>query len=147
MASTTGTTFGRFGRFGRVMLGALAAFSLALLLAGSMVSPAGAADNNPRLDKSAFKAGCESGGGSYVENPDGSFQCNLKDGGTIKCPDTTSPCSYTPKLVVVSNVLDTANANVGNLQVAGDPGVTTTTHPSRIRGGSCAVLRNQDDDL
>lgn len=50
------------------------------------------------MDKGAFKTGCQSGGGSFVENPDGSFQCNLKDGGTIKCPDTNSQCSYTAKV-------------------------------------------------
>ena len=48
------------------------------------------------LDKAAFKTGCEQGGGSYVENPDGSFQCNLRGGGTIKCPNTTSQCTFIP---------------------------------------------------
>jgi hypothetical protein len=47
------------------------------------------------MDKSKFKEGCESGASSYVENRDGSFQCNLIGGGTIKCPDTHSQCTYT----------------------------------------------------
>lgn len=47
------------------------------------------------LDKGAFKSGCQAAGGSYVENPDGSFQCNTKNGATIKCSNTTSPCTYT----------------------------------------------------
>ena len=55
-----------------------------------------AAPTAPSLDKAAFKAGCEQGGGSYVENSDGSFQCNLRNGGTIKCPNTTSPCTSIP---------------------------------------------------
>jgi hypothetical protein len=40
--------------------------------------------------QSEFKKGCESGGNSYVENNDGSYQCNLKDGHTIKCADQKS---------------------------------------------------------
>lgn len=50
------------------------------------------------MNKAAFKQGCEEGGGSYIENPDGSFQCNLRDGGTIWCPSTTEQCSYTKPL-------------------------------------------------
>lgn len=45
------------------------------------------------VDKGAFKSGCESGGHSFVENADGSFQCNLKSGGVIKCGSQT--CTYT----------------------------------------------------
>ncbi len=48
----------------------------------------------PDLDKRAFEAGCEEGKGSYIENPDGSFQCNTSDGGTVKCRDTKSQCTY-----------------------------------------------------
>jgi hypothetical protein len=50
------------------------------------------------MDKGKFKEGCESGGNSYVENNDGSFQCNLKSGAVIKCPDTKSQCTYTAKI-------------------------------------------------
>ena len=61
----------------------------------SIAQPAGAAE----MDKGKFKGGCESGGNSYVENAsDGSFACNLKSGGTIKCADTKSQCTYTAKL-------------------------------------------------
>jgi hypothetical protein len=47
------------------------------------------------MDKGKFKEGCQSGNGSYVESSDGSFQCNLRSGGVVKCPDTTSRCTYT----------------------------------------------------
>jgi hypothetical protein len=50
------------------------------------------------IDKAKFKEGCEAGGGSYVENADGSFQCNTKSGATIKCPNTTSQCTYTARI-------------------------------------------------
>jgi hypothetical protein len=50
------------------------------------------------MDKGEFKKGCESGGNSYVENNDGSFQCNLKSGAVIKCQDTKSQCTYTAKI-------------------------------------------------
>lgn len=46
-------------------------------------------------DQGQFKQGCESGAGSYVENRDGSFQCNLRSGGVIKCADTKTQCTYT----------------------------------------------------
>ncbi len=88
--------------FGTLTLRLLVVLALAFTIGGALAHGAGATDNNPALDKNAFKTGCESGGGSYVENPDGSFQCNLKDGGVIKCPSTTSQCSYTPALVVRS---------------------------------------------
>lgn len=50
------------------------------------------------MDKAKFKEGCKEGGGSYVENRDGSFQCNLLKGGTIKCPDTESQCAYQTRI-------------------------------------------------
>jgi hypothetical protein len=60
-----------------------------MLLAGALAAPAGATE----IDKSQFKKGCESGGGSYVENNDGSFQCNAKSGSVVKCADTKSQCT------------------------------------------------------
>lgn len=39
--------------------------------------------------------GCSDGGHSAIDNPDGSYQCNLKDGGEIKC-DTKDQCIYVP---------------------------------------------------
>lgn len=75
---------------------------LALVGAGPLVSATRAA--GAELDKGAFKSGCESGGGSYIENNDGSFQCNLKSGGTIKCPDTKSQCTYTQRLSPVGTI-------------------------------------------
>jgi hypothetical protein len=70
------------------------AAALALLLVGAIAQNAGAAE----MDQGQFKAGCESGGHSYVENRGGSFQCNLRSGGTIKCQDTHSPCTYTASI-------------------------------------------------
>jgi len=69
-----------------------------LLLGGLAAGPAAAEQNGGggALDKAAFKAGCEAAGGSYVENRDGSFQCNGRHGGVVKCPDTTSPCTFIP---------------------------------------------------
>jgi hypothetical protein len=75
-----------------------AVIALALLLAGTVAPAVHAADNNSTstMDKSKFKEGCEQGGGSYIENLDGSFQCNLKSGATIKCTSTSGPCYYIP---------------------------------------------------
>jgi hypothetical protein len=67
----TGTTFGRR---------TLVTMGLALLVGIGMVGSVDAT----RLDKAAFKQGCQAGGGSFVDNPDGSFQCNVS-GGTVKC--------------------------------------------------------------
>src|ERR1700712_759372 len=89
-------------RFGSAALRVFGILALALLLTTSIASHAGAEPNNgPAMDKGAFKTGCEAGGGSYIDNPDGSFQCNLSSGGVIKCTDTTSPCTYTPLRISV----------------------------------------------
>src|SRR3954451_19133044 len=77
------------------------------------------------LDKGAFKAGCEAAGGSFIDNPDGSFQCNIRTGGTIKCSDTTSPCTYTANFkddtgIVVSQT----RAGIGELLTL-SPGSST----------------------
>jgi hypothetical protein len=94
-----------------------------------------AADNSaPAMDKDAFKKGCEEGGNSYVENSDGSFQCNLKDGGVIKCPDTKSQCSYTPPLRRVGSIRVPPPADLaGFLAVPADgsgPGGDVPTPPA-----------------
>ena len=77
---------------------------------GMSVAPAGAAD----MDKSQFKKGCESGGGSYVENVGDSFQCNLKSGATIKCNDTKTPCTYTAQ---ISHTLTFQAVKAGKLKI------------------------------
>src|SRR6476469_2767852 len=97
MNATTGIS----GRMFTTMMRLAGALALALLLMGAIAHSAGATE----MDKGAFKTGCESGGGSFVDNPGGSFQCNLKDGGTIKCPDTKSQCTYTAKLILVSGTV------------------------------------------
>jgi hypothetical protein len=52
---------------------------------------------NPQKDhKDKFKEGCKSSNGSWIENADGSYQCNTKNGETNKCfKDTPSrPCVH-----------------------------------------------------
>lgn len=139
----------RFGRFGRMLFGSFAVLALALVLVGSFASPVGAQNDAPPMDKGAFKSGCEAGGGSFVDNVDGSFQCNLKGGGTIKCANTTSPCTYTALTVSVGTGVVGGNvANVGNLQVSNDA-PAPSRHPVRAGAGVKArqVLQDQDDDL
>jgi hypothetical protein len=122
------TTTGFIGRFGTTAMRLVGALAMALLLMGAVAHHAGATD----MDKGAFKSGCESGGGSFVDSADGSFQCNLKSGGTIKCQNTSSPCTYTATLggggkVSVVNVAATA----GHLQVA----PVSTPAPTRVAIG------------
>lgn len=53
---------------------------------------------NPQKDhKDKFKAGCQSSNGSWIENPDGSYQCNARSGETNKCFKDTPPrpCVHT----------------------------------------------------
>jgi hypothetical protein len=82
----------RFGQLFRqsIVAGVFALSFLAGIGGGAQVAAA-------EIDKAAFKAGCEAGGGSYVENADGSFQCNTASGITIKCPDTKSQCVVIPR--------------------------------------------------
>lgn len=63
---------------------------LALVAMGWLMASAFAQPAPSNLDdyKKKFKQGCEEGHGSYIDNPDGSFQCNTSGGNTIKCPDT-----------------------------------------------------------
>lgn len=42
--------------------------------------------------KDDFKRGCESGGGSFVENADGTYQCNTASGLVIKCRSDGQRC-------------------------------------------------------
>lgn len=35
--------------------------------------------------KDDFRRGCESSGGSFIENADGTYQCNTTSGITIRC--------------------------------------------------------------
>jgi hypothetical protein len=57
------------------------------------------------IDKGQFKKGCESGGGSYVENADDdSFQCNARGGGTVKCYNSDNHCVYIAQLTTRSKV-------------------------------------------
>jgi hypothetical protein len=88
--TTMGSTKG-FGRIGTASMWPLAA--LALQFAGAIAEPAGADEEF----KTKFKAGCESSGGSWVENPDGSYQCNARSGEVTKCfPEDPPRCIHTP---------------------------------------------------
>ncbi|MFG3591741.1 hypothetical protein [Bradyrhizobium sp. RDI18] len=42
--------------------------------------------------KEEFKKGCQEGGGSFVENRDGTFQCNTTSGLVIKCQSDGNKC-------------------------------------------------------
>jgi hypothetical protein len=68
--------------------------ALAAVGAAGAFGPAARAEG---IDTAKFKEGCQSGGHSYVENRDGSFQCNLRDGAEIKCTSTKGPCHYVPR--------------------------------------------------
>ena len=77
----------------RRMIGGLGMAILGLAVGRQATS---ADSKSPKMDKNAFADGCRSGGNSFVDNPDGSFQCNLKDGSDITCTSTSGPCVYNP---------------------------------------------------
>ena len=115
MTTTTRTS----RRIGNFAIRLAAVFAFALLFAGTFAPHAGAeANNGVAMDKGAFKTGCEAGGGSFVDNADGSFQCNLRSGGTIKCANTTSPCTYSALVISGGNSKGAIRVNsVGALQI------------------------------
>src|SRR5579884_1495711 len=119
--------------------GAIAAWVIALacgfaLFGGGLFAPARVAAD---MDKGAFQQGCESGGGSYIENNDGSFQCNLKSGGVIKCPDTKSQCTYSEKLSIANTI---RVVGAGSLQAAANPGPTNPTPTPTPAKGRVGVI-------
>ena len=66
--------------------------------------------------KDKFKKGCIESGGSWVENPDDTFQCNLKSGGVVVCSSRNVPCTYTAKLAPGTRiVVDLNRAAIGEL--------------------------------
>ena len=127
----------------------VAAVAFAFMLIGIGAHHAGATE----MDKGAFKSGCESGGGSFVENANGPFQCNLKSGGTIKCPDTKSQCTYTAKLATDGGggtVSGGKGAYVGRADlvfVSGtfDAGSADATTPVKTtRAANSGLLKHRD---
>jgi len=42
--------------------------------------------------KEEFQKGCEGSGGSFVENPDGTWQCNTTSGIIIRCVEDGTKC-------------------------------------------------------
>lgn len=110
---------------------AAALLTLSLVTALGAISPAGATE----MDKGAFKTGCQStAGNSYVENNDGSFQCNLKDGGVIKCPDTKSQCSYTPARAIVIQPIRVPTGAVLQAFASGDTSSLDAPAPAAGHG-------------
>ena len=69
--------------------GRIGAAVVTLLVVGTLAQPTWA---DPQSDhKAKFKDGCKSSGGSWVENPDGSYQCNTRSGETNICFKDTPP--------------------------------------------------------
>jgi hypothetical protein len=77
------------------------ALTFALALISALTGGVGAEQMSPGQIQDAFADGCKKGGHSYVENRDGSYQCNLRDGSTIKCT-ADAKCTYIPKARVVN---------------------------------------------
>jgi hypothetical protein len=99
---------------------------LGLTVMSAIVQPALAAE----MDKSKFKEGCKEGKGSYVENRDGSFQCNTSGGLTIKCPDTKSQCIIVTSEVDHSTLMDWMKAGDIKMISPSNP----KEHPSSSTG-------------
>jgi hypothetical protein len=51
--------------------------------------------------KEKILQGCKDSGNSAIDKPDGSYQCNLRDGGEIRC-DTKDQCIYVPPRKIAS---------------------------------------------
>jgi hypothetical protein len=69
--------------------GRIGAAVLTLLVVGVLAQPTRA---DPQSDhKAKFKDGCKSSNGSWIENPDGSYQCNTRSGETNLCFKDTPP--------------------------------------------------------
>ena len=106
---------------------------LGLLLMGTIAQPAGATE----MDKGAFKKGCNEGGHSFVDNADGSFQCNLDGGAKIKCQDTKSPCTYTSKISPGGDVDIVVHlTTAGTLELVNPPLSGRSTKPGQATQGS-----------
>ena len=69
--------------------GKIGAAFLTLLVVGALAQPTLA---DPQSDhKAKFKDGCKSSNGSWIENSDGSYQCNTRGGETNICFKDTPP--------------------------------------------------------
>lgn len=86
----------RATRIGQTIVRLTVAIAFAAALISSLGGGANAQPMSPGQIKDAFAKGCKEGGNSFVDNPDGSYQCNLKDGSTIKC-SASGQCHYIPK--------------------------------------------------
>jgi len=69
--------------------GSIATAVLALLVVGALTQPTLADAQSDH--KAKFKDGCKSSNGSWIENSDGSYQCNTRGGETNICFKDTPP--------------------------------------------------------
>ena len=74
--------------------GKIGAAFLTLLVVGALAQPTLA---DPQSDhKAKFKAGCLAARQTWIDNPDGSYQCTSSSGEINKCYKTTppTPCTH-----------------------------------------------------
>ena len=63
--------------------------------------------------KEDFAKGCRESGGSFVENADGTFQCNTRSGLTIKCQKDGQKCWLAAQIAAaVSITVDVAEEGI-----------------------------------
>lgn len=82
----------------------LSSWTIVIMFACATVQPAlaDAKDN--------FKQGCESGNGSYLENADGTVQCNSSGGVMIRCNPEITKCN------IVASIVKNFNPTPGELK-------------------------------
>jgi hypothetical protein len=80
-----------------------------------------------QIDKSKFAEGCRAGNGSYIENPDGTFQCNTSGGITIKC-DGDDHCW------IQTRIAPDAYLTLDNLTVQGTMAIIDQLPAPKIKG-------------
>lgn len=111
------------------------ACSAALVGPGMVASPAQAKPTNSDLSHDEFAAACRNDGATFVDNPDGSYECDFPDGTKYKCNDTA--CWVVPprnlsgvlgNTIVINNGLSEAN-----------PGTNETPTPTPTRVGGNAL--------
>lgn len=107
-------------------------------LVGAALAAAGPLARAARAEastKDKVLKGCSDAGHSAIDNPDGSYQCNLKDGGEIKC-DTKDQCIYVPprKVAIVHGGLADV---LGDIQVISAP--ITAVNPLTAAGSVLAA--------
>jgi hypothetical protein len=79
--------------------------------------------------KEEFAKGCREGGGSFVENADGTFQCNTRSGLTIKCQEDGNRCW------VAAEIAPEVHISVG-VEAAGIKALLELPAPTPTKPGS-----------